>query len=187
MTTQRLTDFSLIETLYQTRLQKDFSPDELKPLEFMKNSWLKNAYECYGLFDGSEIAGYAFFVRRERDYLLDYLAIAQERRNEGLGSVFLGQLAECMQGAECFICEVENPEAAEREEDRQLRERRLQFYLRNGFREAEFTSVLFGVNYRILELPAGHVHTREELRTAYTELYRSSVPETVFNTRLQVN
>ena len=187
MVTQRLTDFSQIEMLYQKYLKKDFSPDERKPLYIMKNSWNKNEYECYGLFDGKKTAGYAFFVRTGGDCLLDYFAIAEDRRGEGLGSLFLRQLAECMQGISCVVCEVENPEASGNEEDRKQRERRLRFYLRNGFRESALTSVLFGVNYRILEFPTDREHTLEELRRIYTELYRNSIPASLFRTQLLVN
>ena len=187
MVTQRLTDFSQIEMLYRKHLKRDFSRDERKPLFIMKNSWEKNEYECYGLFDGDKTAGYAFFVRIGGDCLLDYFAIAEDRRGEGLGSLFLGQLAECMQGVSCVVCEVENPEASENEDDRKRRERRLRFYIRNGFRETPLTSVLYGVDYRILEFPADRVHTCEELRRIYTELYRNSMPAFLFRTKFRVN
>ncbi len=187
MITKRLTDFSQVETLYMTRLKEDFPPDELKPLETMRHSWEKDAYDCYGLFDGGEILGYAFFVRRERDLLLDYFAIAKERRDLGLGSLFLRQLSGHIRGADCAVCEVQDPDKAESAEERIGRERRLRFYLRSGFRKTELTSVLFGVDYRILELPGTGAHTAEQLREAYTELYRSTLTEELFLTQFRVS
>ena len=187
MITRRLDDFSQIETLYNTRLKKDFPPNELRPLDSLRISWTENAYDCYGLFDGDKIAGYAFFVRRGNDYLFDYFAIAEERRDEGLGSVFLRQLSECMREADCIVGEVENPDTAETEELRRQRERRLRFYLRNGFLETELTSVVFGVNYRILEVPTGTEHSTEKLRSVYTGLYRSILPEPFFKTQFRVS
>ena len=187
MITRQLTDFAQVEMLYKTRLKKDFSRSELKPLVSMRRSWKKNAYDCYGLFDGDEILGYAFFVRRDRDYLFDYLAIAEERRDEGLGTLFLQQLAECVQGANCVVGEVEDPEASMDEETRAQRERRLQFYLRSGYRKTELTSTVFGVDYRILEVPTASEHTTEELRSVYTELYRSSLPEPFFHTQFHAH
>ena len=184
--TRQITDFSLIEMLYNTRLKKDFARDELKPLASMRRSWKKNAYDCYGLFDGEEILGYAFFVRRDRDYLFDYFAIAEERRNEGLGSVFLKQLADCVRDADCIVGEVEDPDMAEDEETSLLRERRMQFYLRSGYRKTELTSTVFGVDYRILELPTAAEHKTEELGSAYTELYRSTLPAFFFRTQFRV-
>ncbi|MBR6706905.1 MAG: GNAT family N-acetyltransferase [Clostridia bacterium] len=186
MITQRLTDFSQVEALYRIRLKEDFPPDELKPLDSMRRSWGKDAYECYGLFDGDDVLGYAFFVRRERDFLLDYFAIAREHRDRGLGTLFLRQLADRIRGANCAVCEVQDPDKAVNEKERIERERRLRFYLRSGFRKTELTSVLFGVNYRILEMPGTQAHTLQQVREAYTELYRRTLPEELFLAEFQV-
>ena len=132
------------------------------------------------------ILGYAFFVLREKDYLFDYFAIAEERRNEGLGTLFLQQLSECIRGANCIVGEVEDPDRAGNESDRELQARRLQFYLRSGYRETGLSCKLFGVNYRILEVPTAEEHTTEELRTAYTELYRSMLPAVLFLTQVHM-
>ena len=185
MQTQRLTDFTQVAELYRTRMKKDFPRSELKPLSAMRRAWEKNAYDCYVLAD-SGILGYAFFVRLGNDYLFDYLAIAEEHRDEGLGSVFLRQLADCLQDADCVVGEVEDPDKAADEEEKALRERRMRFYLRSGYRKTELTASVFGVAYRILEVPTGREHTTGELRRIYTELYRSILPGIFFRTKFQV-
>ena len=173
---RQLTDFAQVEALYEERLKKDFVRSELRPLSSMRRSWERSAYDCYGLFDGDEILGYAFFVRLGNNYLLDYLAIAEERRDEGLGSAFLRRLADGMKEANCMVVEVEDPDRAGDAESRAIRERRLQFYLRNGYRDTELRSVVFGVAYRILEVPTAGTHPTGELREVYRELYRSILP-----------
>lgn len=183
---RRLTDFSQVETLYQSRLKKDFARNELRPLASMRRSWEKNAYDCYGLFAGDEILGYAFFVRLGKNYLFDYLGIAEEHRDEGLGSLFLQKLTGTLQHADCVVGEVEDPERAKSPEERETRERRLRFYLRAGYRETELCSVVFGAEYRILEVPTGREHTAEELREIYTGLYRSILPGPFFRTQFRV-
>lgn len=182
----RLRDFSQVERLYQTRLKKDFARNERKPLSSMRRSWEKEAYDCYGLFDGKELLGYAFFVRLGRNCLLDYFAIAEEHRNEGLGTIFLRQLADRLADADCVLVEVEDPDRAPDEERRQLQERRLQFYLRSGYRETELRSRVFGADYRILELPAAKPQGAEELRRIYAELYRSFLPALFYRTQFRV-
>ena len=186
LNTRRLTDFAQVETLYKTRLKKDFARNELKPLISMRRSWEDNAYDCYGLFDGEEILGYAFFVRLGNNYLFDYLAIVETHRDEGLGSTFLRQLADCLAGADCVVGEVEDPDKAKDEESRAIRERRLQFYLRSGYRRTELSSCVFGADYRILEVPTGKEHSAEELREIYTALYRSFLPDRFFRTQFLV-
>lgn len=186
LSTRRLTDFAQVETLYETRLKKDFARNELRPLISIRRSWEENAYDCCGLFDGDEILGYAFFVRLGNSYLFDYLAIAEEHRGEGLGSFFLRQLAFGLRDADCVVGEVEDPEQAGNEETRTQRERRLRFYLRSGYRETGLRSEVFGADYRILEIPTGKEHSTEQLRQVYTELYRSILPDFFFRTRFRV-
>ena len=183
---RRLKEFNQIEHLYKSRLKKDFARDELKPLASMRRSWEKGTYDCYGLFSENEIQGYAFYVRLGNNYLLDYLAIADDCRGQGLGSVFLRQLAVCMADAGCIILEVEDPEQASDEETRTLRERRLRFYLRSGYLKTDVTSKVFGVAYRLLEFPVTGPHNAEELRTVYTEIYRDTLPAVFFRTQFSV-
>ena len=183
---RRLTDFDLVEKLYKTRLRKDFARNELKPLSSMRRFWEKDSYICYGLFDKEDILGYAFFVRLGKNYLFDYLGIAEGRRSRGLGSDFLHQLAVCFAEADCVIGEVEDPDKAPDEDTRALRERRLQFYQRNGYIKTDLTSVVFGADYRILEVPVTVSHTTEELRSIYTELYRNIFPPLFFRTQFKV-
>lgn len=185
--TRRLTDFAQVETLYRERLIKDFARNEQKPLRSMRRFWEKNAYDCYGLFDGDEILGYAFFVRQGENYLLDYFAIAQGHRDEGLGSLFLGQLAESLKTADCIVGEVEDPEKAKDPDSRAIRERRLRFYLRSGYLKTELTSVVFGADYRILEVPTKEEHSTEQLRAVYTEIYKIIFPPLIFRTQFRVS
>ena len=184
---RRLTDFSQVEMLYKTRLKKDFARNEIKPLSAMRRLWEKDAYDCYGLFDGDEILGYAFIVRMGKNCLGDYIAIADGCRGQGLGTVFLRRLTDCLADADCVIGEVEDPAKAPNEDARLLRERRLQFYLRSGYLKTELTSVVFGADYLLLEAPVSAPHTTEELRSIYTELYRSIFPPRFFRTQFRVS
>lgn len=185
--TKRINEFSLIERLFKSRLKKDFARNELKPLSSMRRSWEKDAYDCYGLFCGDEILGYAFFVRLGKNFLFDYLAIEESHRDEGLGSIFLRQLTACLTDADCVVIEVEDPDQAKNEADRVLRERRLQFYLRNGYLETMLTSEVFGADYRILEVPVGNPHTTDQLRNIYAALYQSTLPAFFFRTQFRVS
>ena len=184
--TRRLTAFSQVEALYRERLKNDFARNERRPLASLRRSWEKGAYECYGLFEGAEILGYAFFACLGKRFLFDYLAIADGHRDQGLGSLFLHQLSRQLESADCVVGEVEDPDSADDPESLALRERRLRFYLRSGYRETTLRSTVFGADYRILELPCGKNHTAEELRQAYTELYRSILPALFFRTQFRV-
>lgn len=185
--TQRLTDFRQVDSLYKSRLVKDFAENERKPLSSMKESREKGNYDCYGLFEGEEILGYAFFVSNGDNCLLDYFAIKEDRRNEGLGSIFLKQLTACMEKEKYVIVEVEDPNQANSFDEKTLRNRRLQFYVRNGYMETTLESSVFGVSYRLLEASNSVPHSAKNIRTAYIELYRIILPEEFFQTQFSVS
>jgi len=185
--TVRATDFHQIAEIYKTRMKQDFARNELKPLAAIQHPWERQAYDVYFLTCGEATLGYAGFVRKGNDLLFDYLAVSEGHRDQGLGSIFLKQLAECLTGADCVVGEVEDPDAAENEADRNLRERRLKFYLRNGYRKTEVKSKVFGVDYRILEVPVGVDHSTEEIRKIYSDLYRSILPSAFYRTQFKVD
>ena len=184
--TKKLTDIAQIEYIYRTRMQEDFASDELKPLSVIVQAWEKGIYDCYVLTRQESFLGYAYFVRKDNNYLIDYLAISAEHRDEGLGTVFLKQLAEFFHKANCIVVEVEDPDAAKDEEDRFQRERRLRFYLRNGYRLTRVKARVFGVDYLILEALIGTEHKSEEIAKIYAELYHSILHGATFKTRFMI-
>lgn len=161
--TERVSDFSQIEQIYHSRMKDDFAEDELKPLFVIRKAWDENKYEAFFLVGEGRILGYAFYVKMNRIFLLDYFAIEKDQRNQGLGSIFLNRMADWLKEADCMIVEAEDPESAQSEDEKKLRERRNGFYLRNGFRMSEIKARVYGVDYRILENSDGTVHTTDEL------------------------
>ena len=182
---RRLTDFTIVEGIYQTRMKEDFARNELKPLKSMKKLWDDDSYDCFGLYEGASLLGYALFVHQGQNYLLDYFAVAKEHRGEGFGSVFLQQLSGAIKEADCVIAEVEDPAKATDQEERDLREQRIQFYLRNGYHHTGLTARLFGVDYLLLEA-TGKAHSMNELRETYRNLYRKMLSPFFFMTQVRV-
>lgn len=67
-----------------------------------------------------------------RVHLLEYLAIVHDWRHRGLGSGFIHEISNNLPtGASAIVLEVETPEDGTGEEIR-IRQRRIEFYLRNG-------------------------------------------------------
>lgn len=147
------------EGIYEAHMRDDFAADELKPLVVMLEMYERGAYVGYGLFEGDALLGYAFLVIGDLPCaLLDYLAICKGHRNEGAGSHFLDLIMEKLKeeglAPSGVILESERPEAGETEEEQDLRQHRLGFYDRNGFRLTQLHCFLFGVDFRILHRPA---------------------------------
>ena len=181
---KELSDRAEIGRIYRRYMKKDFPANELKPLAMIYRALEQGAYACFALYSGEALLGYAFFYLLRRGagalYLFDYFAVVPGRRDEGLGSSFLRLLSDALRGADCVVGEVEDPETAADAESRLTRERRLRFYLRNGVLDTGVRSRVYGVDYRVLELPTAGAHAPETVRDCYTALYRSMLPHSFF-------
>ncbi len=175
-----------IRRLYKTRLIEDFPPDELKPLAAIEAAFRKNRYVCYGV--GEDIEAYAFFLVNGSAALLDYFAVKENLRNQGYGGRFLQVLMkDVLVNYSQVLLETENPDYAENEEDRAIRERRLSFYIRNGMIDTGVTANAFHVEYRILAMPAGKAATEDEIALLYETLYRTNMPKLIADRMVRVN
>ena len=187
MEIRQMTNYGQIEEIYNSQMDKDFPVNELKPLIAIQKALEEGIYECYGLFSGRFLLGYAFFVKSERNYLLDYFAVTQVYRNKGYGSVFLNRLAGIMTDADCVICEVDDPDKGESPKEKELRERRKDFYLRNGFYMTTVRSCVFGAEFQLLTATKKRRYGAEELAAIYSALYRSILPQYFFETCFSVS
>lgn len=169
--------------IYETRMKKDFPPAELKPWKRMEEMLDDGVYFACGMFEEERLVAYAFFVvAAGGQVLLDYYAVAEQVRGRGNGSRCIGLLAEELRkkGSRALLIEVENPACAQSEEERQNRERRVGFYEKNGAALTELRSCLFGVEYKIMQLPAGKPEEERELREDLEEIYHTMFPEKYF-------
>lgn len=179
-----ISEYNLVEFIYHTYMKQDFPRNELKPLASIRNLWEQGRYDCYQMREEGNLVGYAFFVKQtaaeKNSYLLDYLAIVPGYRDRGYGSLFLQELSQSITDAYCIVSEVEDPDKAEDEAERQQMQRRLSFYLRGGYRKTQVTARVFGVSYRVLEVPCSSFHPDEEIREIYASLYRSMLPAAMY-------
>ncbi len=173
-------DLDQVKQIYEERMTVDFTSDELRPLERIIGPLSKGVYECLGLFDEDVMRGYVFLVKKDDDYLIDYLAVLPEHRGKGVGSNMLSLLKEYLAGAESIILEVEDPDAAEDEEDENKRLRRLSFYKRNGFLNTGVTMMCFNVPYLILSL-GKHRGRIGKIEETYYGFYRMILPKDMFD------
>ncbi len=138
-----------LRVLYHGQMTGDFPPEELKPLFAMKHMYAQNRYRPLVMTDGGTQKGYAmiWLDRSGRYALLDYLAVLRGMRGTGLGSALLKLLQEPFPS---LLCETEVPEETDDPEEREVRKRRIRFYLRSGFRVLNYDCALFGVRYHVL-------------------------------------
>lgn len=176
--TLKLCDRQEIEQLYNTYLVQDFPKNELKPLERMLTLMDKNLYFVYALYDAEEnMLAYAFFSGAYGcEYvLLDYFAVAADKRGKGIGSQMLTLLKEELgKNYAGVILEAENPDYAENAKDFDIRTRRFQFYLNNGFSSTKMLCRLFGVEFRLFVYAKKQPSTLS-LAYAAVDLYKALI------------
>ena len=175
-----------LSALYATEMKAAFPPDELKPLKSMLTLLEQGRYRALGLYEGEELLAYAL-LWLEPDIpfaLLDYLGTVEGQRNRGLGTRLLEELARAFAGYRGIFGEAEAPENGD-PADEPLRRRRLDFYLRSGFRYGGYDCALFGVHYRTLIHGAEDV-TAEELLDAHQRIYRRGLPPEIHDRFIQI-
>ena len=170
-----------IRALYEGRLREDFPPAEIKPLSAIEGAMRRGEYVCFGAMAGDDILSYAFFIQLDGIALFDYFAVKKEARGTGVGSAFLQALmAGKLSGMDAVLLEVDDPACAADEAERNIRDRRLAFYLRNGLKDTSVTAVVYGVQFRILALPVGPCPSPDDTRRMYADLYRAVMPPQIF-------
>lgn len=186
MRIEKLT-ISQVKKIYRAYMIKDFPADERKPLAMILKSMKQRTYECLGMFEAEELLGYAFFVKTDNDYLFDYFATCEKYRNQGIGAEFLKQIARYYQNVNSIVGEVEDPECADNEEERELQDRRYHFYLRNGYIDTRVRVKLFGVDYIVLALdkPEGTMEL-SEIKELYLAHYKRILPGVLFRRMVKI-
>ena len=128
---------------------KAFPEQEKKPLQVMEQLVADGKMEMLALVDEDEFAGLAINLIDEEQNraLLDYYAIAPEKRNGGYGSKGLEVLLERFKNYK-YIFEIETQN--EKAENAEERKRRKAFYLRNGLKETGLFVNVYDTDFELL-------------------------------------
>lgn len=162
-----------IEYNFYENMIDDFPENELKPLDKLKNLYQSGNYVCYGLYDETNCIAYAYFLNNPdgKMKLLDYFAVNKNYRGKGIGREFLEAVLKWEGGQIYVMVEVENPEAAEDEKEREMRKGRITFYEKCGMHMTSVRTEAFEVPYRIM---GNHSEVDEEtLKKEYRNLYHT--------------
>jgi len=176
-----------VRQVYNEYLTADFSADERRPLVMIERAMDKKLYTCWAAFEEDRIQAYAFLeVLPAKEgggprYLFDYFAVVKEFRGSGVGSRFMRRLLrESLKDASCALVEIDNPAYALDEAEREIRERRRSFYIKNGLIDTGVDVCTFGVEFRLMEA-VGEAVDREQVCRNYSDLYRVFLPPRVFD------
>ncbi len=137
--------------IYNEYMKEDFPPYELKSLKKMLRLTSEGKYQPMGIYENNELVGYAYLVNYENIVILDHFAILKNKRNDGLGAKAINLLSDHFKDKyDIFILEADDPDFFERQEDKDLSERRIGFYKRNGLTQVMFKVTAYEADFIIL-------------------------------------
>jgi len=182
-----LRDLTLQELhhLHRHELREAFPPEELKPFAAMKKLYRAGVYHPVGAWEGETLVGYALLWEApQRKYvLIDYLGVTAARRNGGLGAELLRLLRGKFRSWDGIIVESEAPEGGQSDG---IRQRRMNFYRRNGYTFLRYDCMLFGVHYRVCLCSPNGKGSEEATMAAHQALYGSQFPGWAYRRFIQI-
>ena len=129
--------------------KKDFPAAQRVPYSFLKRYREDNTIKVLVLENKDQWLGYCMVVEEKEYVLVYYIAILEKYRNLGYGSKFLDLLKKVYQKEKAIFLEVERQGYGKNEEENELRRRRTQFYMRNGFKETNVVARIWSTDYEI--------------------------------------
>ena len=168
---------SLLQWIRIYRLYQAAFPDsEKKPFSMIVSMYKKGKSDVWYCEKAGRFAGLAITINGIDKILIDYLAVNEKRRGQGLGSDILQEMRQTYADKGVFLeIEVVDASAGNFEE----RKRRKQIYLANGMKEMNVFVELFGVDMELLgyECTLTFEEYREFYRTNYNEWAASHIKE----------
>lgn len=156
--------------------QSAFPETEKKPFSMIVSMHKNGKTDVWYCEEAGAFAGFATTINSTDTILIDYLAVKEKRRGQGIGSAILQSLRKIYAGKGVFL-EIEVvDECAENHEERKYRKR---FYLANGMAEMNVFVELFGVDMELLGYDCNLTFEeyREFYRTNYNEWAASHIKE----------
>jgi len=176
----RQLDDAQVSMLYEEKMRRDFPPSELKRLSSILNMRKKGVYDVLGAYMEDKLAAYALAYRDSdaRVVLLDYLAVDEPLRGQGIGSALLKLLkAYYASSSDVLLIECERPETAPDEIEAR---KRIQFYKQAGAKLTQVCIWLFEVEYSILVLPCREDIRQRNWAQQMLALYKQMLPEALY-------
>ena len=143
--------FKEFKDLYRKHIVKDFPSSERPNLEGFRKRMLKYNEEIFIYEEEGIERGYCIIDQIQEYVLVAFFAVYEGNRGKGIGTKILKELEEKYSNKKGILLEVEDPDFAKNENEKNIQERRIRFYERANFQVVENLKVeLFMVNFKIM-------------------------------------
>jgi GNAT superfamily N-acetyltransferase len=153
-----------VKALYESA----FPANERIPIKHLLDNKIKR--EFWAFFDGDLFCGFSNSITHGSITNIVYFAVVPELRSRGYGSKILQAIREKHPDAR-IVVDIEVEEDSKDAEELERRNRRRDFYLRNGFDSSPVDYVWQGEHYRLLS--AGGTITEKEFRDFWKEILKN--------------
>ena len=155
--------FPQVKALYESA----FPANERIPIKHLLDDKIKR--EFWAFFDGDLFCGFSNSITHGSITNIVYFAVVPELRSRGYGSQILQVIREQHPDTR-IVVDIEVEEDSKDAEELERRNRRRDFYLRNGFGSSPVDYVWQGEHYRLLS--AGGIVTEKEFRNFWKEILK---------------
>ena len=156
--------FPQVKALYESA----FPANERIPIKHLLDDKIKR--EFWAFFDGDLFCGFSNSITHGSITNIIYFAVVPELRSRGYGSKILQAIREQHPDTR-IVVDIEVEEDSKDAEELERRNRRRNFYQRNGFEAVPVDYVWQGEHYRLLT--AGGTVTDKEFRDFWKEILKN--------------
>ena len=156
--------FPQVKALYESA----FPANERIPIKHLLDDKIKR--EFWAFFDGDLFCGFSNSITHGSITNIVYFAVVPELRSRGYGSQILQVIREQHPDTR-IVVDIEVEEDSKDAEELERRNRRRDFYLRNGFGSSPVDYVWQGEHYRLLT--AGGTVNEKEFRDFWKEILKN--------------
>lgn len=169
--------------IYNEYMVLDFPKNELKPLAHILHMVEDGTCTFYVLRQNKEVLSYFSVCQNGQGLLVDYLAVNEKYRGQGIGTKTIDFL-KSISDNKYIIIECEDEEKAKDEKDKNTRLRRIAFYERAGFKKSGISSNLFGVDYIILTYPDNI--SKDKVKELYSLIYLRMLGQSMYDRFMKI-
>jgi len=159
-----------VKALYESA----FPANERIPIKHLLDDKIKR--EFWAFFDGDLFCGFSNSITHGSITNIVYFAVVPELRSRGYGSQILQTIRKQHPDTR-IVVDIEVEEDSKDAEELERRNRRREFYTRNGFDSSPVDYVWQGEHYRLLS--AGGTVTEKEFRDFWKEILKD-IPGTKY-------
>lgn len=165
--------------VFKTNIYKEyidvFPTKQQKPLKFIQNGISKEIMEILEIIENDKIVGFFILNKIKEDgyFQLDYFAIFKRYQSKGYGSKAIKELIKYCEKSKGIFIEIEKIENAKNEEEKNIRQRRANFYEKLNFQKLDFDIIISKMLFTpyILMISKTEELNQKELIETIMEIY----------------